>query len=268
LASFELVTKSIRNVDTSWLEGGKKGAPLMLFLHGFPDVATTWQNQMDHFSKSYYCIAPYARGVGQSAWVGESRASISSMILDLLEIIAVVDPKGKRKVTVISHDLGGPLSWELARHIGESLNALITINTASFAQMKKRIMTRKSQVLKSWYTLPFTLPGTRNFSRAFMKKRIVSQKKSSEHVDPELMGIFHYRTYLKEVLKTNYRRQSKVKKPVLVLFGNNDKYLVPPRKDEVEIDCTDFTIRVIEGDHWMHENCPSVVNELIEEFLC
>ena len=49
---------------------GKRENPVLLFLHAFPFSANMWNEQMQHFSESYYCVAPDLPGFGESALPG------------------------------------------------------------------------------------------------------------------------------------------------------------------------------------------------------
>jgi pimeloyl-ACP methyl ester carboxylesterase len=41
---------------------GPKGAPLLLFLHGFPEAAFVWDGLMARYADRYRCVAPNLRG--------------------------------------------------------------------------------------------------------------------------------------------------------------------------------------------------------------
>ena len=53
-------------IHLSCRAAGPKGAPVWLFLHGFPEAAFVWDDMLLHFSKpangGYRCVAPNLRG--------------------------------------------------------------------------------------------------------------------------------------------------------------------------------------------------------------
>ncbi len=55
---------NLRGLRTSflWQEAKDPQAPLLFFLHGFPDKAEAWSQQIAYFSESYGILAP-TRGV-------------------------------------------------------------------------------------------------------------------------------------------------------------------------------------------------------------
>src|SRR3546814_19185248 len=41
---------------------GPRDAPVLIFLHGFPESHRTWRHQLPHFATRFRCIAPDQRG--------------------------------------------------------------------------------------------------------------------------------------------------------------------------------------------------------------
>jgi alpha-beta hydrolase superfamily lysophospholipase len=53
---------------TVWIEAGPEDGPLMIFVHGWPEIALVWRSQIAHFAaKGWRCVAPDMRGYGGSA---------------------------------------------------------------------------------------------------------------------------------------------------------------------------------------------------------
>jgi epoxide hydrolase 4 len=46
---------------------GPAGAPVLMFLHGFPEAAFVWEELLAHFGGRYRCIAPNLRGYEKSS---------------------------------------------------------------------------------------------------------------------------------------------------------------------------------------------------------
>ena len=59
---------------------GPAGAPVLLFLHGFPEGAFVWDSLLEHFAQpdngGYRCVAPWLRGFGPSSAPTDAPAAI------------------------------------------------------------------------------------------------------------------------------------------------------------------------------------------------
>ncbi|MEO6410739.1 MAG: alpha/beta fold hydrolase, partial [Burkholderiaceae bacterium] len=56
-----------RDITLSCRATGAPGAPLLMFLHGFPEGAFVWDELLLHFGGRFRCIAPNLRGFERSS---------------------------------------------------------------------------------------------------------------------------------------------------------------------------------------------------------
>lgn len=87
--------------------------PLMLFVHGWPELWYSWRHQMAHFADRYTVAAMDVRGYG-----GTSKPTdIASYSLRELasDAAAVIDTLGDGPAIVVGHDWGAPIAWQTAR---------------------------------------------------------------------------------------------------------------------------------------------------------
>jgi alpha-beta hydrolase superfamily lysophospholipase len=81
-------TFSTPHHTTHYWEAGAAGGPLMMFLHGWPEIGLVWRAQMEAFaSEGWHCIAPDMRGYGGSSApsVSESYA-LKEIVEDMVEL--------------------------------------------------------------------------------------------------------------------------------------------------------------------------------------
>ncbi len=98
---------------------GDKDAPVLIFLHGFPESHRTWRHQIAHFSGRFRCIAPDQRGYrGSSAPQDVASYTPDKLIGDVFQL---ADTLGVGKFTIIGHDWGGAIAWGTA--LGGQINA-------------------------------------------------------------------------------------------------------------------------------------------------
>ncbi len=273
-------TKSLRlrGLETGWLEGDAptKTAPILCFLHGFPDTPSSWDRQLTYFSDRHQVIAPFARGAGSSeAAPTLDRYREGSTTLDLLQILKAVDPSGKREIRLVGHDLGAVAAWNLAPLLGDRLKGMAIVNGLSLVQMFRR-RTRVKQLMKSWYIYAFQIPRLPEFlARRFPESCLrlahtIGQLPVADR--PEIEGLMdgslpHYRAFAREFPWLGRRQTTKLEAPVLVLWGSEDAFLLPPEWNELTPYTAHPTSRVIQGNHWVHRERAADVNEALERFF-
>jgi len=274
-------TKKIRGLKTSWLESGPKTKPIMLFLHGFPDNAYVWSNQIKYFQKKFHIIAPFLRGVGHSEASHDShRYHIQAVSLDLLAILRDVDPTGKKEIYIVAHDIGTGHAWYLAPLLGKRLKGLVVINGAQSRQFFNRLKKNAYQLLKSWYMYFFFLPwlpeiAIKGIPLGFKKQMLVrggAPKSYVNHFQESLKNahilVKYYRGsllgFLQEIAS---QKKVKLKAPVLAISSLDDKFLEPANLHELEPLTEKPYVEIIEGKHWIMLEDPDRINKLINKFI-
>ena len=99
-------------IELDVVDQGPRDAPVLIFLHGFPESHRTWRHQIAHLSGRFRCIAPDQRG-----YRGSSRPQdVASYTPDKLigDVFQLADALGVDHFTIIGHDWGGALAWGVA----------------------------------------------------------------------------------------------------------------------------------------------------------
>jgi pimeloyl-ACP methyl ester carboxylesterase len=113
------VCRGINGLDIHYLEAGfeNKNNPLLLLLHGFPELSYSWRKMILPLSKSgYHVVAPDQRGFGATTgWNNSYVSDLSSYYQNNLvrDMLGLVSALGYEKVkSVIAHDSGaGVAGW-------------------------------------------------------------------------------------------------------------------------------------------------------------
>jgi len=99
-------------IELDVVDQGPRDAPVLIFLHGFPESHRTWRHQIAHFSDRYRCIAPDQRGYRGSSKPSEvSEYTPDKLIGDIFLLAAELEID---RFTVVGHDWGGAIAWGVA----------------------------------------------------------------------------------------------------------------------------------------------------------
>jgi pimeloyl-ACP methyl ester carboxylesterase len=118
------------------LEAGYAGGnrPCVVLLHGFPELAYTWRNQLLPLARAgFHAVAPDLRGYGRSA-TGPVAYSDDlrpySMLNRVSDVVGLVRALGYEKVAaVVGHDWGGPTAQWCARVRPDVFRSVVSMST-------------------------------------------------------------------------------------------------------------------------------------------
>ena len=132
------------------------GNRLALCIHGFPEHAYSWRNQMPLLARLGYRVwAPNLRGYGATDSPSEVSAYQPKMLVE--DVASLIKAANARETLVVAHDLGAVLAWLLAMEQPQLIDRLIILNLPHPACFAREVR-RPTQLFKSWYTLFFQLP--------------------------------------------------------------------------------------------------------------
>lgn len=94
-------------------EAGDERAPVVVLVHGFPELAYSWRHQLPALAAAgYHAIAPDVRGYGRTdAPRGARHYSLRENIADLNGLL---DALGCRTAALVGHDQGAGITWPAA----------------------------------------------------------------------------------------------------------------------------------------------------------
>ena len=90
--------------------------PVVLCVHGWPELASSWHHQVDHLSgRGYRVAAMDVRGYGGSSAPAEiERYTLRELAGDVAAVAAALDDE---PIVLVGHDWGAPIVWNAAiRH--------------------------------------------------------------------------------------------------------------------------------------------------------
>jgi pimeloyl-ACP methyl ester carboxylesterase len=110
----EHTVKTARHT-TGYLACGAKDAPLLIFVHGWPELSRSWRHQLPAFAAlGFRCIAPDMRGYGRSStYTRYEDFAQEEIVADMMELLSSL---GHDRAVWIGHDWGSSVVWSIAAH--------------------------------------------------------------------------------------------------------------------------------------------------------
>jgi len=279
---------SVNGVRLHYVEAGREDAPLLLFVHGFPEFWFSWRHQLKHFQQEFRVVAFDNRGYNRS---GQPEGIANYALEHLVEDVrGLVQGLGVERCSVVAHDWGGPIAWTFAALYPEMVDNLIICNCPHPIAMKTNQRGNWRQMLKSWYMVFFqcpVLPELLAMSEdSAQLNSLLKDARLPDHQEVLEAYKFAFRDYTTWNRAINYyrcaaskRSRQWVEKAVgtklqmiqartLLIFGTSDKYLTVRAAQDSATFVKDFRLELLEGvSHWVQQEAPEAVNNLIEDFL-
>ncbi|KAL3626540.1 hypothetical protein CASFOL_030089 [Castilleja foliolosa] len=105
--------------------------PLVLFIHGFPELWYSWRHQMEFVAaRGYRAAAPDMRGYGDTTGApidDPSKFTMLHMVGDLISLLDTIAPN-EGKVFVVGHDWGAYVAWHLCLYRPDRVRALVNLS--------------------------------------------------------------------------------------------------------------------------------------------
>ena len=261
------------------VESGDAGAPLVALLHGFPESAEAWHAQMAPLANAgLHVVAPDLRGYHLS----DKPKEVAAYSVDKLagDVVGLVHAMGASDAFVVGHDWGGGVAWATSMLHPQVVRRLVTMNAVHPIGYARALRTFE-QLRRSLYVFLFQLPWLPEevlrmddfawIRRAFTDDGVPGDE-AARYVDAmRTPGALHaaldwYRASFRDALRGRRPKPSKVTLPVMVIWGDRDRFLVPglavPPPDYV----TNARVeRIAEASHWVQRDAPERVNALLLE---
>ena len=102
-----------------------EGEPALVFVHGWSNKRSIWEDHLAHFSQKYKVVAIDLVGFGDSGnnrknWTMESFGD---------DVVTVLDKLNLKNVILIGFSMGGPVVIEAAERIPESITGIVLVDT-------------------------------------------------------------------------------------------------------------------------------------------
>ena len=296
MSQFDLKRVPLPNgIHLNVVDEGPVDAPVLIFLHGFPESHRTWRHQIAHFSDRFRCIAPDQRGYRGSSKPQAVEAYTPDKLIG--DIFLLADALGIGSFSIVGHDWGGALAWGVAlggQHL--RVNKAIIANAPHPAIFQKLLYTHPVQREASQYIRGFRDPANDALVKehgltGLLLKEVKWDRPSAMEPDERDALLLDWQNRDAAFGMLNYYRASpidvptmdapfevpagytppvlpKLTIPTLVIWALDDLALPPETREGLEEIIDPLTIvRVPDCGHFVPWEAPDAVNAAMEAFL-
>jgi pimeloyl-ACP methyl ester carboxylesterase len=111
---------------TFYLAAGPEDGPLVVFVHGWPELSLSWRHQLPVLGAlGFRAVAPDLRGYGgSSSYPRHDDYAQSLVVADMLRLL---DALGRDRAVWVGHDWGSPTVWNIASHHPDKCHAVASL---------------------------------------------------------------------------------------------------------------------------------------------
>jgi epoxide hydrolase 4 len=277
-------------IDFFALADGPPGGPLVLLLHGFPELSRSWRHQLPALAAAgYRAVAPDLRGYGRTGKDGPyDLGTLSRDVRDLVRAL------GRERAVVVGHDWGGAVAWATAVLEPRVVERLVVLDCPHPGVMAEELRGNLRQMMRSWYMLLFQIPWlpewilTRRGGDAVGRSlrggshvRAAWPREETAHYQRAMLepgaargALGYYRAIFRH--PGSLRREGRahpIAVPTLIVWGARDRflgqetiapermapYLAPGNRAEV--------VLIEDAGHFVQSEAPDRVNEVLLRWL-
>ena len=288
--------KLANGIELDVVDQGPKDAPVLIFLHGFPESHRTWRHQIAHFSDRFRCIAPDQRGYRGSSKPREVEAYTPDKLIG--DIFLLADALEVEKFTIVGHDWGGAIAWgtAISGQMNGRVERAIIANAPHPAIFQKLLFTDPHQRESSQYMRGFRDTANDDLVRekglvGILMKEVKWDRASAMEDEERAKLLEEWQDRAAAFGMLNWYRASpvivppmdapfalpedyqtpqlpKLAIPTLVIWALDDVALPPANLEGLDEVIDDLTIeKVPDCGHFVPWEAPEKVNAAMDAFL-
>ncbi len=263
-------------------EAGKKDAPAVLLLHGFPSSSHQYRGLIDRLSDKYRVIAPDLPGFGFSdAPDAKSFGYTFDHLAEVME--SFTDKLGLTRYAIYVFDYGAPVGFRLALARPERIAALISQNGNAYEEG----LSDGWNPIRTYWQAPteenranlraFLQSGTTQFSythgesdpsliapESYTLDQYFLDRPGNDEIQLDLFGDYkaNVAAYprFQEYLRTH-------RPATLAVWGRNDPFFLPQGAEAFRRDVPDAEIHLVDAGHFPLETHLDEIAGIIRAFL-
>lgn len=271
---------------------GSPDNPAIILLHGFPESHRTWRHVIPALAEKHFVLAPDQRGFARSS----KPADVTDYTPDKMvgDLIALADHHNIDRFTLVGHDWGGAIAWMAALTRPDRVARLIIINAPHPYIFQKTLFDDMAQREASQYITAFRNPSLEQhidtiglsafFDGSFMKhtdfEKIADEKPvyldqwSQPGAMTAMLNWYRASAIVVPPMDSTPDRPAflnatfpPVTQPTLVIWGMQDKALLPSQLEGLGDLVPDLTLIHVDAGHFVPWEAPEAVVNTITSWL-
>lgn len=284
-------------VELHVVTAGPADGPLVLLLHGFPELAFSWRHQLAPLADAgYRVLAPDLRGFGSSSRPDPIEAYDNDALRG--DVLALMDHAGAERAAVVGHDWGSSVAWHVALAAPERVACVVGMSVPAVPRAPAEpIAIMRRHLGEDFYMVWIQEPGVAEAVLEADPRRTLATTKvwnaawadsDDDPPTPPFLTDADLQVYVDAYTATgfagglNYYRNidrnwatgarydgQTIDVPALFITGSRDpvaKFMPKEAMDGLVTDLRDAV--VIDGaGHWIQQERPDEVNDALLRFL-
>jgi pimeloyl-ACP methyl ester carboxylesterase len=272
----------IDGLNLFYREAGKKDAPIILLLHGYPTSSHMFRNLIPILSEQYHIIAPDLPGFGHSDApdTGQFTYTFDNLFAIMQSFIDAIDLK---RFAIYIFDYGAPVGLRLATANPEKITGIISQNGNAYEEG----LSSEWDPIKKYWKDPSQ--KNRNALKDFVSEKATWFQYHEGTSDPSLIAPETYtldqhfldrtgnidiqldlvKDYKSNVaLYPKFHQYFRTYQPkVLLVWGNKDPYFLSAGAEAYKKDLPDATLKFYNTGHFALETHVSEIGADILDFM-
>ncbi|MCF7545432.1 alpha/beta fold hydrolase [Pseudomonas petrae] len=275
-------TQKVGDVEVFYREAGRKEAPVLLLLHGFPTSSHMFRNLMPLLANDYRLIAPDLPGFGNTK--APARGKFDYTFDNLYKVIeGFTEALELKKYSLYVFDYGAPTGFRLAAANPEKITAIISQNGNAYLEglsdqwgawqtywreptVAHREACRVSlapDTIRDWQygtgaDLTKMSPDGYNLDILYMARP------GAEEIQLDLVLDYRSNVAAYPAFHEYFRKHQP---PLLAVWGKFDPAFIPAGAEAYHHDLPRAEVHLLETGHFALETHAPEVGEYIREFL-
>lgn len=253
----------------------------VVLLHGFPSFWRTWRHQIEPLAAAgFTVIAPDLRGYNLS----DKPRGVEAYTVDRLsgDVLGLLHALGHERATIVGHDWGGAVAWNLAMRYPRAVERLVIVNAPHPAIMREKLFTPE-RIWTWWYMFAFQIPwipemvlrqprrlvgairGCCAVASAFDRDDLRAHVEAFRQPGAATAAINYYRAAFRHPQPAASLRRL-VEAPTRIVWGERDPLMGDDLLDGIEAVGRDVHVQRVDAGHWVPLEAPHAMTQAILTF--